>query len=65
VDPIDWASELSKAKADIEAALGTGPDSATRQPLFFDVTELLAGCRSDPDAPVGGISVRSAWLMAA
>jgi RecA-family ATPase len=42
VDPIDWASELSKAKADIEAALGTGPDSATRQPLFFDVTELLA-----------------------
>jgi YD repeat-containing protein len=24
-----------------------------------------SGCRSDPDAPVGGISVRSAWLMAA
>jgi hypothetical protein len=26
---------------------------------------IKSGCRSDPDAGVGGISVGSAWLMAA
>jgi DNA primase len=47
---------------------GAGREEALSTGLFVlaggEVRELF-GCRSDPDAAAAGISVRSAWLMAA